>query len=101
MDEKEIKYYVEQINYADMIELWAYYKGEHDILTRKREAIGEGGQKVEVKNLPNNRIVDNAFAKVVDQKTNYLFGKPITITSEDDAYNDHLQALLNYRLKEP
>lgn len=95
MDEKEIKYYIEQIEYADMIESWAYYKGHHDILERKREAIGEGGERVEVKNLPNNKIVDNVFAKVVDQKTNYLFGKAITITSEDDAYNDHLQALFD------
>ena len=43
----------------------------HDILTRKRTIIGEDGKLQEVDNLPNNRLVDNQFALMVDQKTNY------------------------------
>lgn len=63
-----------------------YYEGKHDILSRKREAIGVDGQPTEITNLPNNRIVDNQFEKLVDQKTNYLLGKPFVIDSDDKTY---------------
>ena len=55
-----------------MIEGERYYKGDHDILQRKREVIVENGARTEDTNLPNNKLVDNQFAKMVDQKTNYL-----------------------------
>ena len=51
-----------------------YYNNEHDILLRKRTMIGEDGKLQEVENLPNNQVVDNQYAKLVNQKTNYLFG---------------------------
>jgi hypothetical protein len=57
-----------------------YYEGHHDILTRKREAIGENGELTEVNNLPNNKIVDNRYKGLVKQKANYLLGKPLTIS---------------------
>lgn len=63
-----------------------YYAGKHDILSRKRTAIGEDGKLVEVKNLPNNKIIDNQYAKMVDQKTNYLLGKPFTFSCENKKY---------------
>ena len=56
-----------------------YYVGKHDILDRKRTVIGEDGHMQIVENLPNNKIVDNQYAKAVDQKVNYLLGKPITV----------------------
>lgn len=55
----------------------AYYDGRHDILQRKRTVIGKDGELEAVENLPNNRIVDNQYAKMVDQKANYLCGKPV------------------------
>lgn len=63
-----------------------YYSGEQEILKRKRTAIGADGKLQEVKNLPNNKVIDNQYAKMVDQKTNYLFGKPITFDCENEAY---------------
>ena len=63
-----------------------YYMGIHDILGRKRTVIGEDGKLEEVKNLPNNRIVDNQYKKMVDQKNNYLLGQPITIQCENEQY---------------
>lgn len=59
-----------------MLEGERYYQGEHDILSRKRTVIGKDGKLQEVDNLPNNKIVDNQYAKMVDQKTNYLLGQP-------------------------
>jgi hypothetical protein len=49
-----------------------YYEGEHDILKRKRTVIGQDGILQEVDNLPNNKIVDNQYAKMVDQKANSM-----------------------------
>lgn len=77
----------------EMIDGCRYYNGDHDILQRKRKAIGKDGDMVEVKNLPNNKIVDNQYAKHVDQKKNYLLGKPITFSGDNDAYLTELKAI--------
>ena len=47
-----------------------YYDNEHDILTRKRTMIGEDGKLQEIENLPNNQVMDNQYAKMVNQKSN-------------------------------
>lgn len=67
-----------------------YYRGEHDILKKKRTVIDENGEPVEIKHLPNNRKIDNQIGKMVDQKKNYLVGQPITFDSDDDAYLEKL-----------
>lgn len=67
-----------------------YYDGDHDILERKREVIGSSGSLEAVDNLPNNKILDNQYAKAVDQKTNYLFAKPFTVETENEALADVL-----------
>lgn len=76
-----------------------YYNGDHDILNRKREIIGENGDLQEVKNLPNNKVVDNQYAKMVDQKVNYMFGKPITLDSENTVYVEKLKTIFNKNFK--
>ena len=73
----------------------AYYRGEHDILRRERQIIGENGKLVTVDNLPNNRIVDNQFALMVDQKSNYLVGKPITFLCKNSQHSQALKTLFN------
>ena len=70
-----------------------YYNGDHDILRRKREVIVEKGARVEDTNLPNNKLVDNQFAKMVDQKVNYLLSKPITYESDDSKYDELLAGI--------
>lgn len=72
-----------------------YYNGKHDILDRKRTAIGPDGKLVEVQNLPNNKIIDNQYAKMVDQKNNYLLGKPFTVNCENKTYTKLLQKRFN------
>lgn len=72
-----------------------YYIGDHDILQKKRKVVGEGGELVEVKNLPNNIIVDNQYAKFVDQKKNYMLGQPITISAEDEEHVNKLKKVFN------
>ena len=79
----------------DMLDGERYFNGIHDIKFRKRTVIGEGGKLEEVENLPNNKVVDNQYKKMVVQKTNYLLGQPFTIQSDNDAYTDELKEILN------
>lgn len=72
-----------------------YYDNEHDILTRKRTMIGEDGELQVVKNLPNNRLIDNQYAKLVNQKANYLLGKPFAIDCENETYAGLLKKVFN------
>lgn len=74
-----------------------YYDNEHDILKRKRTMIGENGELQVVENLPNNRVIDNQYAKMVNQKTNYLFGQPFAIETENDQYAEFLKKVFNKR----
>lgn len=76
-----------------------YYEGHHDILTRKREAIGENGELTEVNNLPNNKIVDNRYKGLVKQKANYLLGKPLTISGEDRSYVEALKTIFDRKFQ--
>lgn len=72
-----------------------YYDNEHDILSRKRTMIGENGELRAVENLPNNLQMNNQYAKMVNQKTNYLFGKPFTIETNNKQYAGLLKEVFN------
>lgn len=74
-----------------------YYENEHDILFRKRTMIGGNGELEEVKNLPNNRVIDNQYAKMVNQKANYLLGQPFVIEGKNDRYVEYLKPVFNMR----
>ena len=78
----------------DMMDGDLYYRGRHAILHKQRTAIGENGELITLDNLPNSRIVDNQFRKLVDQKANYLVGQPFVIRSEDQAFVDALRPYL-------
>ena len=74
-----------------------YYDNEHDILLRKRTMIGADGKIQEVENLPNNHVIDNQYAKLVNQKANYLFGQPFAIEGDNDKYVELVQDVFNNR----
>ncbi len=76
-----------------------YYDGLQDILRRQRTVIGEGGQLKTVHNLPNSRIVDNLYALMVDQKANYLVGKPFTVSCQNERYAKLLGQLFGRRFQ--
>lgn len=69
-----------------MIEGERYFRGDHDILKAERTAIGRDGKLKKVDNLPNNRIVDNQYQRLVNQKVNYLLGREIVIDGDDENY---------------
>lgn len=95
--ELEIQRFKASRRRKEMFDGEKYFAGDHDILKRKRTVIGEGGAIETVDNLPNNRIVDNQYKKMVNQKTNYLLGQPISIRTDNDAYGDLLKQLFNKR----
>lgn len=94
---REIKKFKLSQRRKEMIDGEKYFNGDHDILSRERTVIGKDGDLEVVKNLPNNRIVDNQYKKMVIQKCNYLLGQPITIQCENDAYVKVLKQFLNKR----
>ncbi|WP_125665883.1 phage portal protein [Paenibacillus baekrokdamisoli] len=67
-----------------------YYGGDHEVLKRRREVIGEGGRKVEDKNLANRRLVHMFIRKLVDQKIGYLLSKQPSIQTNNEAYASEL-----------
>ncbi|MBR5535068.1 MAG: phage portal protein [Clostridia bacterium] len=69
-----------------MIDGERYFRGEHDILTAERMAIGSDGKLKKVENLPNNRIVDNQYQRMVNQKVNYLLGRDAILEGDDEEY---------------
>lgn len=97
--EKEIEAWLTSATRLMQITADRYYRYEHDILTRTRKAIGQDGTLVEITNLPNNKLIDNQYAKAVDQKTNYLFAKPFTVDTEDKAYAAALAKVFDYRFR--
>ena len=81
---KEIGLWKDSPGRREQIKGDEYYRGYHDILNRKRTAIGQDGELQEVTNLPNAKIIHNLYAKMVDQKTNYLTGRPVTVSCPSD-----------------
>jgi SPP1 family phage portal protein len=73
-----------------------YYKGHHDIMHRKRTAVGgSNGELVEIKNLPCNKIRDNQYGKMADQKRNYLLGQPVAIDSDNEKAAKAIRGVLD------
>ena len=74
-----------------------YYLGNQDILKREKKVIGADGNLTTINNVATNRIVDNVYAKLVNQKTSYCLGKPIIIATSNDEYYDCLTKIFNKR----
>jgi len=93
--EAEIRKWKKSSKRINMITGEKYYNYEHDILSRQRTAIGKDGKLYVVENLPNNKIIDNQYAKMVNQKKNYLLGKLLTFDTENKNYEAALKKIFN------
>lgn len=76
-----------------------YYDGDQAVLRRHRLALDDDGKPKELPHLPNNRLVNNQYAKMVDQKTNYSFGRPFTFDAENKQYAEALSKVLGARFR--
>lgn len=94
---KEIQKFMTSRQRKEMLDGERYHVGKHDILLRRRTVIGADGELEEVHNLPNNRIVDNQYGKMVDQKKNYLLGQPIVFKTPNVEYGEYLKEIFNKR----
>ena len=90
----EINRFRKSKRFYDMIAGDNYFSGKHDILYKKRTAIGDNGELTEITNLPNNKIVDNQYRKMVIQKSNYLVGQPFVVQSENQMYTEALKSYI-------
>lgn len=84
--EKILRQWLDSPNRKEQLLAEQYYSGDHDILRREKKVIGSDGKLVKIDNVANNKLVDNQYRKLVDQKTNYVLGKPLTIATENDDY---------------
>lgn len=75
-----------------------YYDGDHDILRREKKVIGADGTLIKIDNVANNKLVDNQYKKLVDQKTNYVLGKPLTISTAKDEYLELLNKVFSKKV---
>ncbi len=89
-----IKSHLSSDKLKNMIKGEKYYKGEHDILGRKKYGIGKKGEKVELIHVANNKIVDNKYAAILNQKINYLLSKTPTISSKNSEYAEIVTKIL-------
>ena len=95
--EKEIKLWKMSPERKMQITGQLYYDGQHDILKRGRTVIGEDGELHEVSNLPDNRVVDNQYCKLVDQKADYLLGRPFVLQGDNGGYAKLLKKVFDRR----
>ena len=84
----EINRFRRSKRFYEMLSGENYFAGKHDILHKKRTAIGDDGKLMEIENLPNTKIVDNQYRKMVIQKSNYLVGQPFVFQSENQAFEE-------------
>ncbi|MCC9090650.1 phage portal protein [Bacillus pumilus] len=68
-----------------MLEGVAYYLNQADIQKRKRYYYKHGVKMVDT-DKPNNRISHNWHKLLVQQKVQYLLGKPITFNAEEERF---------------
>lgn len=76
-----------------------YYENRGDILQRCHWIVGADGQLKEDRNLPAARIAHGFVRKLVDQKAQYLFGRPFTVKCEDRAFAQKLNRLFDPTLR--
>lgn len=90
---EEMRAFLQSDKRREMLEGERYYQGKHDILKRRKTVVGPGGVEEECSHLLNSRVVDNQYARVVDQKVSYLLGKPLTLETEREECLDELYTL--------
>lgn len=93
--EERIKEFLNSDKRKNMLIGDRYYNNDHDIKDKTRSVVDSNGYETTARYLPNNKLTDNKFAWLVDQKTNYLLTKPIDVKSEDKESKKILDEVFN------
>lgn len=76
----------------------AYYTGQQKIDGKKRLGADDKGKLVTLPGLPNTICKDNQYAKLVDQKINYLLSQtPVVSCDDDEDYATQLAEFIDRR----
>lgn len=97
--QREIQAFLQSKKYKMMITGREYYEGKQDILKKVRYVLDERGNRQPMIHAPNNRIVNNRFDDLVDQKASYLLAKPLEvkgIEGLEDIFDAKWQRRLKY-----
>jgi len=74
----------------DQIKAIEYRKGIHDIRHKTRSMVDPEGKTLDMNNLPNHKITHNLVGVAIDQKSNYMLSKGLSITTDSKSYRTHL-----------
>ena len=77
-----------------------YYGNRNDICGRQRMAVGEQGRLVADPALPNRRISHGFVRKLVDQKSQYLFGRPFTVSTDSEPFAALLEDFFDRQMRD-
>ena len=92
--EAEINHWLASERYWWMNTGNQYYTQHMDIDDKKRTML-DNGHVVEVKGIPNHKLGYNRYAKLVNQKVNYLLARPVEVKTEDDGYRKKLNKVFD------
>ena len=85
-------------DYKDIVKSYDYYSNKHDILDKKRMGIGQvKGTREVIENLPNNKLTNNIYSVLVDQKKNYLLTRPIGFNTDNEEYQKELSSFFDLK----
>lgn len=93
--EAEINAFLTSDKRKHMLDGLKYYGQHQDIDHKARTVIGAGGKVETLHNLPNFRLTYNRYAKLVDQKVNYLLAKPFDVKTDEEDYGKKLDEIFN------
>lgn len=97
MDEERLVKLIERFEESEALKLMLiaedYYKNDNDIKDRKHTYYDDKGSAVEDTIISNTKLSHPIFAKLVDQKVNYILSKEITVQSSSK--NKAYEQLLN------
>ena len=94
---REITQWLSSPGREEQIAAARYLMGQHDVLGRQRQVIGKGGSLEISRNLPNNRLVDNQYGKLVRQKVSYLLGNPFRFKGAEGKSVNAVEGFFNLR----
>lgn len=94
--EMEISKWLKSPERLAMIHGNDYYTYHQDIAMKQRKVLSDTGVAVDT-NLPNNRLCDNQYAAMVDQKVNYILSQQVAFDTDNEQYADLLRQTFNRR----
>ena len=97
--QSQVHQYQQSEEYRLICKAYEYYEKDHDIVYTPRKQLGMNGELEPATNAIDKRLTDDQFSKCIDQKRNYLLGRPFTIESEDDAYEEQLNEFFDSSLR--